>query len=157
MDIVIVFASEYGNTERLARVMGETVESGNRVRVLGVDEALDLDGEGIDLLVVGAPTQIHGLRSLAKPFLATLPARHFRDVAAAAFDTKLPGSTWKTGAASKGVAERLERAGCRLVHPAQSFTVEDAEGPLSDGEEAHAASWIQSVVAAAQPIFAPAL
>lgn len=157
MEIVIVYASEYGNTERLARVMGEAVAAGNEVRVVSVADATDLEGDDIDLLVVGAPTQIHGLRSLAKPFLATLPARHFRDVAAAAFDTKLPGAAWKTGAASKGIAERLQAAGCRLVHPAQSFIVEEVEGPLSAGEEEHAASWMRAVVTAATPMFAPSV
>jgi len=152
MEIVIVFGTEYGNTERLARAMGAAVESGNTVRVLGVEAAASLDGAGVDLLVVGAPTQIHGMRNIVKPFLSELPERHFRDVAAAAFDTKLPGATWKTGAASKGIADRLEHAGLRLVRPPESFIVTESEGPLADGEEARAVAWMLDVAGAATPI-----
>lgn len=152
MDIVIVYGTEYGNTERLARAMGAAVEMGNTVRVVGVAEAATLEGTGVDLLVVGAPTQIHGMKSLVKPFLATLPERHFGDVAAAAFDTKLPGATWKTGAASKGIADRLRQSGCRLVRPPESFIVEAGEGPLAEGEEARAVEWMKDATVAATPI-----
>ena len=154
MDIVIVYGSQYGNTERLAQAMGASLAPEHTVRVLGVQEAATLEGTGVDLLVVGAPTQIHGLRLLVRPFLGKLRDHGFGDVAAAAFDTRLPGSVGKTGAASKGIADRLAHAGCRLVRPPESFLVADSEGPLAEGEEARGIAWIRDVAAAASPIWA---
>ncbi len=154
MDIVIVYGSQYGNTEHLAQAMGVSLAPEHTVRVLDVKEAATLEGTGVDLLVVGAPTQIHGLRLLVRPFLGSLRDRGFRDVAAAAFDTRLPGSIGKTGAASKGIADRLSHAGCRLVRPHESFIVADSEGPLAEGEEARGIAWIRDVAAAAAPIWA---
>ena len=73
-------------------------------------------------------------------------------MAAAAFDTRLPGPVSRTGAASSGIAHRLESAGCRLVVPPESFLVDASEGPIAEGEETRAGAWARTVVSAATPV-----
>jgi flavodoxin len=149
MDILIVYGSQFGNTHRLARVMGEALAAADhRVRVVDSREAQKLDADGIDLIVVGAPTQMGGLRLLVRSFLDGLEEHGFAGKPAAAFDTRLEGPREQTGAESDVIARHLAAAGCRLVAPPESFIVRGMRGPLADGEEERAASWAVSVVEA---------
>ncbi|MGZ6296417.1 MAG: flavodoxin family protein [Candidatus Limnocylindrales bacterium] len=154
MDIVIVYASQYGNTERIARAMGSALEPRHAVHVVAAADARGLSGAGVDLLMVGAPTQIHGLRLLVRSFLGGLRSHGFAGVPAAAFDTRFQGPKGRTGAVSDVIAKRLAAVGCRLVVPAESLFVADMEGPLVEGEERRAWLWAQDVaeaLAVAQP------
>ena len=87
-----------------------------------------------------------------RPFLAGLETRGYRDVAAAAFDTRGAGTPDQTGSAAAGIASRLAKAGCRLVGPPEGFVVAELKGPLVDGEEERAIEWVRDVVVAAAPV-----
>jgi flavodoxin len=146
MKILIVYGSQYGNTQKLAQAMGKALAAEHDVRVLHAPAAHGVTAEGVDLLIVGAPTQMRGLRLLAKPFLAGLEGRGFGGVPAAAFDTRM-GEFVQT-IASDVIARHLVGAGCQLVAPSASFLVLGLEGPLATGEEERAAAWARSVVEA---------
>jgi flavodoxin len=150
MDILVVYGTQYGNTQRIAQAIGRALEPDHRVRVIQAAEARHTRGDGVDLLFVGAPTQMHGLRLLARPFLDALAARGFGGVAAATFDTRM-GRELDRPLESNVIAQLLTDAGCRLVAPPESFLVLGFEGPLADGEEARAESWARSVVEAVGP------
>lgn len=152
MKILIVYGSQFGTTATLARAMGDALAGDHDVRVLHAREANAVPGTDVDLLVVGAPTQLHGLRLLVRPFLAGLETRGYRDVAAAAFDTRGAGTPDQTGSAAAGIASRLAKAGCRLVGPPEGFVVAELKGPLVDGEEERAIEWVRGVVVAAAPV-----
>lgn len=145
MGILIVYASQYGNTQKLAQAMGRALAPDHEVRVLHAPAARGVTAEGVDLLIVGAPTQMRGLRLLAKPFLMGLEARGFGGVDAAAFDTRMDGFVQTI--ASDVIARHLVGAGCRLVAEPASFLVAGMDGPLVKGEEERAASWARSVAA----------
>ncbi|HET8787046.1 MAG TPA: flavodoxin domain-containing protein [Candidatus Limnocylindrales bacterium] len=146
MEILVVFGSQYGNTQRIARAIAEALASEHHVRVVPAAAATAERGDDVDLLLVGAPTQMRGLRLLADPFLAGLEERGFGRTAAAAFDTYVDVGPQML--ASTVIADRLAEAGCRLVAEPESFLVLGMEGPLADGEERRAGSWAMSVVAA---------
>jgi flavodoxin len=143
MRVLIVYGSQYGNTQRLAQAMGRALAPEHDVRVLHAPAARAVTAEGVDLLIVGAPTQMRGLRLLAKPFLAGLEGRGFEGVPAAAFDTRM-GEFVQT-IASDVIARHLVGAGCRLVGSPASFLVLGLDGPLAAGEEKRAAAWARSV------------
>lgn len=161
MDAMVVYESMYGNT----RAIGEAIAEGmGGAPVLAVHEAAGRE-LAVDLLVVGGPTHMHGLattrsRQLAveaghedggghvepgataepglRAWLRELPpgtAHH-----AATFDTRLDRSPWLTGVASRGIARRLRHRGIDVI-ATESFLVEDAEGPLEDGELERARAW----------------
>jgi flavodoxin len=150
VNVLIVYGSQYGNTQRIAQAMARALEPAHAVRLVQVAEATGLAGEGVDLLLVGAPTQMHGLRLLAKPFLAGLGERAFTGVAAAAFDTRMGTETRGRALESTVIEQHLDDAGCRIVVPAESFLVTGFEGPLAIGEDERAAAWARSVAAAAE-------
>jgi flavodoxin len=143
MDVLITYGSQYGNTQRIAERIGRALEPEHDVRVMQAALAADVTGDDVDLLFVGAPTQMRGLRVLAKPFLSGLEARGFRGVAAAAFDTRLDDIGPKV--ASDVIANHLVGSGCRLIAEPESFLVLDTEGPLAPGEEERAAGWARAV------------
>lgn len=146
MNVVVVHGSQFGNTERIARLIGAAIEPSNRVQVLAAKDARALSGDAIDLLVVGAPTQMFGRRLLVRSFLDGLKRQGFGRVAAAAFDTRMGTPTEKNAAASETIAARLQAAGCRLVVPPESFLVAGFTGPLVAGEEERATRWASEVV-----------
>jgi flavodoxin len=145
MRILIVYASQYGNTQRLAQAMGRALASDHEVRVVHAPAAGNLTAQDVDLLFVGAPTQMRGLRLLAKPFLVALEARGFSGVPAAAFDTRMDGFVQTI--ASDVIARHLVGSGCRLVAEPASFLVAGLDGPLLEGEVERAATWARSVAA----------
>jgi len=141
MNILIVVGSQFGNTKHLAQVIGSALEPRHTVRVVATKDARALTGEGVDLLLVGAPTQMFGRRLLVRSFLDGLRRQGFSGLAAAAFDTRMGTPTEKNAAAAEVIAGRLQAAGCRLVLPPESFLVAGFTGPLVDGEEERARTW----------------
>lgn len=167
MRIVIVYESLFGNTRALAEEMASALEPAHQVGVLAAAGVTEGIVAAADLIVVGAPTHVHGLsrdstrRSTMKQgvpaetatargvreMLASLPRNH--GTAAAAFDTKAKGPRWLVGAASKPIAQHLRRLGFRLVARPESFVVVATAGPLRDGERERARAWVLGVAQAA--------
>lgn len=146
MEILVVFGSQYGNTQRIARAIARALAPEHRVRVVPAAAASEIRGDGIDVLFVGAPTQMRGLRLLAKPFLDGLVERGFAGTRAAAFDTRMDLGAQLLE--STVISHHLVEAGCRLVAKPESFLVLGLEGPLADGEEERAEGWARAVVRA---------
>jgi flavodoxin I len=147
VEILVVFGSQYGNTQRIARAIARSLSSEHRVRVVPAAAASEIDGSDIDLLFVGAPTQMRGLRLLAKPFLDGLMERGFVGTRAAAFDTRMELGPQLLE--STVISHHLADAGCRLVAKPESFLVLGLEGPLAGGEEERAERWARAVAGAA--------
>ena len=154
MNVLIVYGTQFGTTEHLAYVLASALEPEHQVRVARTDESRELSGDHIDLLLVGSPTQFHGLRLLVRPFLSGLRAHGFRGVPAAAFDTRGEGPVKNTGSEAEMISQRLASQGCRVIAPPESFVVADYKGPLARGEEQRARDWVREVARAAQPVTA---
>ena len=119
--------------------------------------------EGVDLLVVGAPTHIHGLSSKRSRECALTQAAHgepgigvrgwidaLPDGAwgprAAVFDTRANKPVLLVGSAARGMAHRLRRRGYTLATEPESFFVQGTPGPLEEGELDRAAEWGKGLV-----------
>lgn len=152
MRVLIVHGSQFGTTEALAREMGAAISVMHQVDVVDRHDAGSLGGAGVDLLVVGAPTQFKGRRLLVRGFLKGLEHHAFEGVAAAAFDTRSHGDRGETGSAAEEIARQLSAAGCNLVAPAESFTVAGVRGPLEAGELERARTWIAGLVRSVHPL-----
>lgn len=145
MNVLVVYGSQFGNTERIARAIGAALEPRHDVQVVGARDARALTGDPVDLLIVGAPTQMFGRRLIVRPFLDSLKRQGLPSIAAAAFDTRMGTPTEKNAAASETIATRLQAAGCRLIAAPESFLVAGFTGPLVDGEEERAKRWARSL------------
>src|SRR3712207_1812801 len=93
MRSLVIYESEYGNTEKVARAIAEALGQHGEARVTPVRSVPTLDAGDLDLLVVGAPTQRHGLPATVRELLERTPQGELTGVRALAFDTRYPRST----------------------------------------------------------------
>ncbi len=114
--------------------------------------------KGIDLLVVGSPTQQFRATEAMRLFLEDLPKDVVKGIRAATFDTRLtqafidkhpPLSFFERifGYAAERIAKALKEKGAILVVPGEGFYVNDTEGPLVEGEVEKAEQWARKLFA----------
>ncbi len=112
----------------------------------------------VDLVVLGAPTHVHGLSSArsrrgaidqrgdggepgigARDWIDRLPRHGGPRVAV--FDTRAHKPELLVGSAAHGMARRLHRRGYEPALEPASFFVQGTEGPLEEGELERAWEW----------------
>jgi hypothetical protein len=175
MRALVVYESMFGNTHAVAQHIAEGIETSVEAMVLSVHEATAEQLASADLVVVGGPTHVHGMSS--RPSRSSAVEMAAKDDAleldpdacgeglrdwfdgladdvgtgrfAAAFDTRVHGSTLLTGQASKGIAKRLRSHGFDLVVDGESFFV-DKSNHLEDGEIDRATAWGHRLAEAAR-------
>jgi len=172
MRVLVVYESMYGNTHVVAGNIADGLRAAHEVTLVPVADATADLVAGADLLVVGAPTHMHGLstassrqtarKTAAKPesgltldpgaggpalrdWLTGIGRVH---ALAAAFDTRLTGAPVLTGRASRGVSKLLRRHGYRLITTPESFLVTRLN-TLANGEASRARGWGAALAAAA--------
>jgi len=145
MNALVVYDSVFGNTEKIARAIGQGI--GAEARVLRTIDAQASGVRGVDLLVVGGPTYAGNPRPELKAFLDSIPPGALDGVKVAAFDTRVGAFFAKIfGYAAPKIAKALEGKGGALVAPGEPFIVQGKEGPLKEGEEARATAWGKGLV-----------
>jgi len=159
MHTLVLVDSEFGNTYRLAEAIAGELGSAGPVDVINVrapasESQLPTD---LDMVVVGGPTQIHGVSRPLTEYLEALLSQIFAHLACASFDTRVRGWPLLTGAASGGISKRLKNMGAHTVMPPESFLVAGKEGPLLDGELERARAWAKHLLAAMGPRPAPVM
>ncbi len=142
MRAAIVYDSVYGNTEKIARAIGDALDPAGEIGVFRPGAITPGQLTGVRLLIVGSPTQ--GGRPLPsiQKFLAQWPAASFKGLKMAAFDTRI-SAKWVSifGYAAVKIADHVKKKGALLIVPAEGFFVQGKEGPLSEGEYERATLW----------------
>lgn len=147
MNALVVCFSKFGNTKRVAEVIGAVLSAKGPVGVISTEQLGETDLEGVDLVVMGSPTHRMNLPEAVRPILKALPRRALRGAAIAAFDTSYKMSPWLAPfTAASRLERKLRRLGGKRVVPAESFHVTGREGPLYDGELERAQAWAQSIL-----------
>lgn len=158
MKALVVYDSVYGNTEQVAQAIGAGLGSGEEVQVVGVGDVKPQQLLGLDLLVVGSPTQRFTSLPTVNRFMKSIPAEGLRGTKVAAFDTRAtPEDIQKVrilsffvrlfGYAAEPILGKLEKKGGDAVAPAEGFFVGATKGPLTEGELERAANWAKSIAA----------
>ena len=147
MKALVIYDSVFGNTEKIALIIGETLEA-ETVKVSNVSQDQLRD---IECLVVGSPTRAFKPTKDITNFLKRIPLVSLDGVKVASFDTRMDIETVNNtiltmmvrffGYADKPIADRLKKKGGILAVPSEGFIVEDSEGPLSEGELERSAAW----------------
>ncbi len=155
MKVLVIYDSEFGNTEKIARAMGAALEC----EVCRVTEVTQEQLAGLDALIVGSPTQAFQPLKPVKAFLKIIPKGALQGVRVAAFDTRvdveevnsrvLTGFVKAFGYAADPIGARLVKRGGTQAMPPEGFFVEGKEGPLREGELERAAAWARQLLAAA--------
>ncbi len=141
MNVVIVFDSQYGNTQELAHTIAHSLSHYENVHVLPVRRAGEIDWDRLQLLVVGGPTHEHGVTASIREWLDSLPPHRLDGVHAVAFDTRYHLPRLLSGSAATDIAKRLKKLGAEMPLPPESFYVTSEAGPLADGERERAERW----------------
>lgn len=144
MKTLVIFESAYGNTEEIARSIGGAITGD--AKVLRANEVSPSDLEGLNLLIVGSPTQAGRPLSAVQDFLKNVDESVIKGTKVAAFDTRFSTRMVKVfGYAAGKIAESLKRKGGNLIAPPEPFFVKGAKGPLKEGELERAAGWAREI------------
>ncbi len=154
MKALIVYDSKFGNTEKIARAIGEAITPLGEVEVVKAGDANSSQLSSIDFLLVGSPTHAGGATRAIKEFLRRIPANALENVRVASFDTRFSAKDKGIGTrivlgifryAAGRIATILEYKGGYLAVEPEGFIVEDSEGPLKKGELERAAIWTRGI------------
>lgn len=156
MKVLIVYDSKFGNTEKVAKAMGEAIRDSSEVSVLSVNECSGSALDKVNLLVVGSPTWAGKPTPTLRKWMQQLPSKSLSNVHVAGFDTRGDFSTltskwlikliqWFGVAADKILPILIKKGGTPASSP-QGFVVINQEGPLKEGEleraQACAREWV---------------
>jgi flavodoxin len=156
MKAMVVYDSAYGNTEQIARAIAQGV--GEETEVVRAGSVQSGQLTGLDLLIVGSPTQKFRPLPPVTNLLKAIPRGTLDGVRVAGFDTRITQAKVDEvgilaffvkifGYAAKPIADRLVKAGGQLAAPPEGFYVEDTEGPLQAGELERATDWGRRIAA----------
>lgn len=165
MRAVVIYESMFGNTRRIAESIVEGLASTLQVRLIRANRVLASDLEGVDLVVVGAPTHGWSLpRGTTRQNALATARRSDNDlvlepgadsspgvrewlqtlgslgVPGAVFDTRLHAPQFLTGHATKAISKGLRQRGADLVLAPESFFV-DRRNHMVAGERERAREW----------------
>jgi flavodoxin len=169
MKALVVYDSAYGNTERIAQVIGEALGAPEEVSVQRAGTIKTDPLTEVRLLIVGSPTQRFRPLPTISSLLKGLAPNSLKGVHVAAFDTRLSQSNIDEtpvlaffvkligrGAYAAGpIADQLKKKGGKLVGSPAGFYVEGMEGPLVQGELERAQQWAKQILAAIHLISFP--
>jgi flavodoxin len=157
MNALVIYDSAFGNTAKIAQTIGDALGPAGEVAIRQVAAVEPEQLAGVNLLVVGSPTQGFRPTAAMSAFLKRVAAEGLSGIQVAAFDTRLATSSIRSslfraiidmfGYAAQRIAKQLTRSGGRLVLPPEGFIVEGKEGPLMAGEQERAANWAKRLVA----------
>jgi len=159
MKALVAYDSAYGNTEQIARAIGQALGPQEEVQILRVGEVAPEQVSGLSLLIVGSPTQKFSPTAATTRLLKSIPDSSLKGVKVAAFDTRITESEVERikilsffvrifGYAAEPIASRLQKKGGKQVATPAGFYVGGTEGPLLDGELDRAAAWAKEIAAA---------
>jgi flavodoxin len=139
MKAIIIFDSNFGNTQKIAETIAKEFET----QAIPVSKASIDELGGLDLIVVGSPINAWRPSEKMGKFLANLNKGQMKGVKAAAFDTRV--KLFIHGDAAKKISKALENAGAEIIIEPQAFFVKGNEGPLLDGEIEKASQWAKLI------------
>ncbi len=145
MNSVVVYDSQFGNTERVAQVVARALDQFGSARAGHIHETGVALLHDVDLLVFGCPMSGIGPGSHMRLFVERLPVEVLRRPQVACFDTRphLPRLIGRFAAPQ--LARMLKHLGVEPIVPPEGFYVVDRHGPLDPGEVERAAEWAKGV------------
>ena len=146
MEALVIYDSQFGNTEQIARTIAASLGECVKTKVMSAEEAMQQELSGFGLLIVGGPTQMHHARPALMNILNQLTHSSLNGVQAATFDTRMHAPKLFSGSAADIATKQLKQAGCRIIAPPESFFVGGSEGPLAEGEIERASKWAHELI-----------
>lgn len=143
MNSLVIYASRSGNTKKVADAVAEVLGERGLIEVHSVDDA-PKDLRPFDLVVIGGPTEAHGMTPPMKGYLDSIEASTINAKSCAAYDTRLAWPRLLSGSAAEGIAGWLRGHDANLVASPESFIV-STKPELQTGELERAERWARSI------------
>jgi flavodoxin len=150
MKTLILFDSFFGNTEQIARTIGQQFE-GEQSKTMRISEVKSEDMDDVNLLIIGSPTRGFRPTEATNAFLKDKLPKDLSGINVAVFDTRIALETIKSkafrfmvntgGYAASTMAKKLTKKNASLIASPEGFLVTGEEGPLKEGELERAAEW----------------
>jgi flavodoxin len=147
MNALVVYHSQFGNTQMVAEAIGEGLQKAVSVRLLRFEQLTADDLAGVDLVIAGTPTHKMNLPGAVRSVFDGLPRGILGGVPVAAFDTSYRMSAFLARfTASKKLARKLRKLGGKRIVPPETFHVSSRTGPLYEGEVERGRDWAISIL-----------
>ncbi len=144
MKALVIYGTRYGNTQKIAEAIGDGLKPAFSVEVLPVEGVAPAQVTAADLLVIGGPTEGHGMTPALRSFVDGM-AFALDGKPVAAFDTRIGIARFFSGSAAAGIEAHLRRAGAKVIAEEGSFVVKGKQPELETGELARAKAWAKDV------------
>jgi flavodoxin I len=146
MKAIVIYDSQYGNTEQIAKAFGSGF--GEEAKVVRVGDVKVEDIAPYHFVVIGSPTQGGRETVAVKTFLGKLTGAALQEKRLAAFDTRLKSAWVKMfGYAAPRIEAAIKKKGGNTTAQPQGFYVKGRQGPLLDGELERATTWAKAIAA----------
>jgi flavodoxin len=159
MKAMVIYDSDFGNTAKIAQGISDGLGNGaDNVELHQVGDVKPEQLQGLDVLIVGSPTQRCRPTPATSGFLDSIPNNALKGIRVAGFDTRFTEEKIDAmgfivskmlnfmGYAAKPISDKLEKKGGEVVIPPEAFYVDDTEGPLLEGELERAAAWAGQIL-----------
>jgi flavodoxin len=151
MNALVLYDSQYGDTERIAQAIADALGEFGEARAVRLNPAQPIELQGVDVFIVGCPTQGWRPTPAIQSFLEGTSSEELRGLAGACFDTRFRLPRFMTGSAARVMARKLREKGVSLLAEPESFFVKGTEGPLREGELQRASTWARQIVEEVEP------
>ncbi len=156
MKTLIVYDSYFGNTEKIAKEIFNTIPEKKDTVIVKVDGVDKTDIESFDLLIVGSPTRAFKMTKKISDFLKSLDEKKLRNKKIALFDTRmnvekmdskfLKFMSKRFGFAVDSMTKKIEKKAKNAIFEEKWFYVKDSEGPLLETELENAREWVEKIL-----------
>ena len=131
MKVLIVFDTKHGNTQKVAELIADGINSveGNETEVVNVKDFDLNEGKTYDLLLIGSPNHVGSHVRSIKKFIKNLSSANVKASSFAAFDTYMSKDFEKAvKKMEKQISENLPNSTIAL--PGLSIKVGGMKGPI---------------------------
>ncbi len=152
MNILVVYDSYFGNTERIALAIKDSISEKNHVIIKKISNFADKDLAGIELIVIGSPTRAFRPTEVIRKFLKKIDIKKYKWIA---FDTGVNPDLINSkilklmvknfGYAAPYMAKIIKKSGGKMLLEPETFFVIGNEGPLVKGEIDRFQKWFNSL------------
>jgi flavodoxin len=140
---IVIYGTRYGNTHEVAKAIAISLEKRGSIQLFPAETTPSF--QDADLVLLGGPTEGHGMSEPLKQFFARLETDSMRGKLIACFDTRLTWPRWLSGSAADQIADRARELGAEIIGPAGSFVVKGKTPELEPSELDRATAWADSV------------
>jgi flavodoxin len=121
MKALVCYATHKGTTRRIAEAIAEGLRATASTGLIAVEDGVEAVTPDVDLLVIGGPTEGHGMTAEMSAFLDQLPRLEGHEVAT--FDTRVHWPRWLSGSAAEDIRDRLSALGALPPIRTETFIV----------------------------------